>query len=143
VLDGQSSFDAPWQMAALVRGLAALHADTGTPAFAAAAVRIADAMAGPGWVEHEGPKTFVSAADAGRYTVAALPDDRAGSDRTTIGAFVLAAELADDPAIAQRLRACADFLLDRELPVDAGPERRWISANPWLQVALDRHQRVQ
>ena len=48
-----------------------------------------------------------------------------------------------EPAIVQRLRACAAFLLDRELPVDAGPERRWITANPWLQVALDRQQRMQ
>jgi hypothetical protein len=62
----------------------------------------------------------------------------------TIGAFELAAELAGDPAVAVRLRARARFLLDRELPADAGlPERSFAGANPWLQIALDRQQRRQ
>src|SRR5262249_56991728 len=104
VLGGRDHFDAPWQMALLVRGLVALHRATGAAEFADAALRVADAMADPGWVEGSGPKTFVSADDPGRYTMAALPVDRAGCDRMTIGAFELAAELAGDPAAAARLR---------------------------------------
>lgn len=139
VLDAGTRFDAPWQMALLVRGLCALGDAAGDGELAAAAVRVAVAMAGPGWVEGEGPKTFVGAGGTGRYTVAALPVDRAGYDRMTIGAFALAAELAGDPATAAHLRARAAFLLDRELR--SGPElpARWsAAANPWLQVAMDR-----
>jgi hypothetical protein len=143
VLDGRTRFDAPWQMAALVRGLAALHFATGAAEFAAAAVRIADAMAGPGWIDDVGPKTFVSAGDPSRYTLAALPEDRAVSDRMTIGAFALAAELAGDPATAARHQARAGFLLVRELQGRDGPGRQRTAADPWLQVALDRRERMQ
>jgi len=51
--------------------------------------------------------------------------------------------VASDPAIAARLGARARFLLDREIPVDAGlPERSLAHANPWLQIALDRQSRI-
>lgn len=141
VLDGQSEFDSTWQLAMLVRGLLALHDATGDRAFAAAVVRVADAMATVGWAPGEGPKTFFAAADVGRYTIAASPADRVGYDRMTIGAFVSAARLADDPEVAARLDACARFLLDRELPVDvAPPVVRALAADPWLQVAFDRRE---
>jgi hypothetical protein len=143
VLDGALYFDAPWEMALLVRGLAALQRETGAADLLPPIAAIADAMAGPCWIEGDGPKSFVSASDAGRYSVVAPPVDRAGCDRMTIGAFELAAELAGDPAVAARLRARARFLLDRELPADAGlPERSFAGANPWLQIALDRQQRT-
>jgi hypothetical protein len=139
VLVGKTPFDAPAQMAALVRGLAALHAATGDARLLGPLLRVADAMAGPAWLEGEGPKTFVSGNEPRRYSLAALPEDRSGSDRMTIGAFVLAAELVGDPEARQRLRARAAVLLDREIPVDAGPPVRWpAAANPWLQIALDR-----
>jgi len=96
-------------------------------------------MAGAAWLEGQGPKTFVSSEDVGRYTMAASPEDRSGADRTVIGALVLAAELAGDPATAVRLNGRADFLLDRDLPADAGlPARLRAAANPWLQIAFDR-----
>lgn len=139
VLDGKTAFDAPYQQAQLVRGLAALHAATGDPRLLAPLARVADVMAAAGWLEGVGPKTFVSDADAGRYTMAASPEDRSGLDRMVIGGLVLAAELAGDPATAERLWSRADFLLDRELPVGAGlPARLLAAANPWLQIALDR-----
>ena len=139
VLDGKTPFDAPWQMAQLVRGLAAVAAASGSEDLRAAAVRIAHAMGHNGWVEGVGPKTFVGTGGPGRYSMAALSVDRAGRDRITIGAFVLAAELAHDPTTAARLRECGRFLLDRELRPNAGlPERLSAAANPWLQIALDR-----
>ncbi len=139
ILGGDTRFDAPAQMALLIRGLAALHAATDDARLLPLVARVADAMAGSAWLEGEGPKTFVSSDDAGRYSMAASPEDRSGQDRMVIGALVLAAELADDPAAAARLHGRAEFLFDRELPVDAGlPERLRAAANPWLQVALDR-----
>jgi len=139
VLGGDTAFDAPSQMAQLVRGLAALHLATDDARLLPLIARVADAMAGAAWLEGQGPKTFVSSEDVGRYTMAASPEDRSGADRTVIGALVLAAELAGDPATAVRLNGRADFLLDRDLPADAGlPARLQAAANPWLQIAFDR-----
>ncbi|MGE3171593.1 MAG: hypothetical protein AB7O97_03140 [Planctomycetota bacterium] len=139
VFDGDVAFDAPAQMAALVRGLAALHGETGAAELAAAVTAVADAMAGPAWLDGVGPKTFVAEQSPGRYTLAALPEDRFGSDRTTIGAFVLAARLAGDPTAAARYRSRAEFLLDRDSAVDTGlRDRLRAAANPWLQIAFDR-----
>jgi hypothetical protein len=139
ILEGKSAFDAPWQMALLVRGLVALQRATGDQELVPVIVRIADAMATSCWVEGQGLKTFVSATDLSRYTIAAVSADRAGYDRMTIGAFELAREMASDPAVAARLFARSRYLLDRDLPPDARLlDRARTHANPWLQIALDR-----
>ena len=139
VLDGKSPFDATAQMAALLRGLAALHRASGDAALVPPIAAIADAMAGPAWIEGEGPKTFVSAVDPGRYSMAAMPEDRSGNDRTLIGAFLVAADLVDDAGRADLWRRRAAFLLEREIVAAAALSDQLIAAaNPWLQVALDR-----
>ena len=52
---------------------------------------------------------------------------------------MLAAELAKDEKTDARLRECARFVFDRELPPDAGPAAQLsAAANPWMQIALDR-----
>ena len=139
VLDGKAPFDAPWQMAQLVRGLTALAAAGGSEDLNLTAVQVAHAMATSGWVDGAGPKTFVGVGAGGRYSMAALPVDRAGRDRITLGAFVLAAELATDATTDARLRECGRFVLDRDLSPDAGLAAQLsAAANPWLQIALDR-----
>ncbi len=139
VLEGKDAFDTTSQMAALLRGFAALHRACGDPELLAVVAAIADAMAGPAWLEGQGPKTIVSATDPGRYSMAASPEDRSGSDRTLIGAFVIAADLVDDADKKDLWRRRATFLLDREIPAAAAyPDLVMASANPWLQVVLDR-----
>lgn len=139
VLDGRDAFDTTSQMAALLRGLAALHRASGDAELLPTVAAIADAMAGPAWLEGEGPKTIVSASEPGRYSMAASPEDRSGSDRTLIGAFVLAADLVDDAGKKDLWRRRAAFLLDREIQASAAlSDQLMASANPWLQVALDR-----
>jgi hypothetical protein len=139
VLDGSGAFDSTSQMAALVRGIAALHRASADPALLPLIGAIADAMAGPAWLDGQGPKTFVSADDASRYTMAPSPEDRSGNDRTLIGAFVIAADLVDDAGRTDLWRSRAAFLLEREIPVTATlTDRLMASANPWLQAALDR-----
>lgn len=138
-LDGSMPFDTTSQMAALVRGLAALHRATGEGALVPLVERIADVMADPAWHPLEGPKTVVGAADRSRYSFAASPEDRSGSDRTLIGAFLVAAELATGTERIALLRQRADFLVQRELGLqpDDAVQRRAM-ANPWLQIAFDR-----
>jgi hypothetical protein len=142
VLDGQQPFDAVWQMAQLVRGLSALARATGSLELRRAAVRIAVAMGTAGWVDSVGPKTFVSARGADRYTMAAFPADYRSEARMTIGAFGLAAELAEDPGEARLLADRAGDVLSRLLRPDASPaELALARADPWLQVVLDRKER--
>jgi hypothetical protein len=139
VLDGKEPFDAPWQMAALVQGLAALHVATGDPDLVAAIRRLADALAGPCWIEDRGPKTFVSAVDGKRHAMAADPGTLQGTARMLLGAFVRAGELVTDAAAVARYRTCVEFLMVSELPVDASPAvHRRAAANPWLQLVFDR-----
>lgn len=132
------SFDAPWQMAALVHGLHALYAETGDENVAEAAVRTALVMAGPGWVEGVGPKYLVSASQAGRYILPVGYGPMEGTARMEIGAFVLAAEMTGEAAerhlFARRVRAL----------VDAGwtPGDRGEAAERWLQLHLDREAAV-
>jgi hypothetical protein len=134
-------FDAVWQMAQLVRGLHALHAATGDASVAATAVRTADAMAGPGWLDGVGPKTFVSAGDSSRYTMTADAVDQQGLARMSIGAFVLAGELTADTAAQQRFAVRAAFLVAHELTPSAPAEvLNAAAANPWMQIALDRRE---
>jgi hypothetical protein len=116
-----------------------LHRASGDAALVPPIAAIADAMAGPAWIEGEGPKTFVSAVDPGRYSMAAMPEDRSGNDRTLIGAFLVAADLVDDAGRADLWRRRAAFLLEREIVAAAALSDQLIAAaNPWLQVALDR-----
>lgn len=142
---GDQPFDAPWQMACLVRGLHALYIATGDAALAAAVVRSADAMAGAGWLDGHGPKYFVSALDPGRYTMPADASIEAGVARIVLGAFAVARELAvarSDAAAAQRLDNRIGWLFERLLPAAVDPaELAALTANPWLQIALDRRAR--
>ena len=139
VLDGESEFDTTSQMAALLRGLAALHRATGSADLVPLVARIADVMATSAWLDGTGPKTFVSAKDPSRYSIAALSEDRSGNDRTLIGAFLLAVELVDDTARSGLWQKRAEVLLERELPAAMGvPFQLLAAANPWLQIALDR-----
>ncbi len=139
VLEGKCAFDAPAQMAALVRGLAALQAASGDERLRPLLVRTADAMAGPAWSGSTGPKTLVGAPPGGRYSFAASPEDLFGANRTLIGAFLLAAEQATDETRAQLYEQRADFLIRRELPPTATLSARLLAAaSPWLQIAFDR-----
>lgn len=142
---GEQPFDAPWQMALLLRGLHALWGATGDPALADGVLRIAHVMAGPGWSEGEGPKYFVSTLDPGRYTMPADAAVKEGVARIAIGSFAVARDLAaaggDVEAVQlfdRRLQALHELLLR---PTANPSERAAVTANPWLQVALDRGMR--
>jgi hypothetical protein len=139
-LGANDSFDAPWQMAALVHGLHALFLATGDPEVAAAAVRTARKMAGPGWVDGVGPKYLVSAQDSGRFMMPVSYPPLEGTAVMETGAFALAAEMTDDPEERSLFLDRAGFILNAHVDPDSGPRERWLAgANPWLQIALDRN----
>ena len=121
-----------------LRGLAALHAQTGNDSLRAAVLRVADAMAQTCWREGEGPHHFVSALDASRYTMATDAGTRRLLHRMVSGAFTIAAELADGDEAAL-LRRRAEWLELRLLPAGSPPRvRAAAGSDPWLQVLLDR-----
>lgn len=130
-------FDAPWQMAALVRGLTAVHRATGDTEVAAAAVRVASIMAGPGWLEDVGPKYLVSAKRPDRYSMPVGFGPMEGTALMQVDAFVLAAELANDdaPRLLFERRAHAIVTENKKTKRPATNESRW------LQVYLDRRGR--
>ncbi|MBK8097436.1 MAG: hypothetical protein IPK26_10030 [Planctomycetes bacterium] len=138
VLDGKEPFDAPWQMAALIHGLHAVWAQTGDPAIRDGMLRVAAVMAGPGWLQDHGPKTFVAAPDASRYSLAATPADDAGTAVMTVGAFALAAEVASDPQVVAQMNSRVELLLGRFAPAQELHRQQVAAANVWLQFALDR-----
>jgi hypothetical protein len=121
-------FDAPWQMAALVRGLAALHTATGDEAVRAAAVAVAEKMATTGWVDGVGPKYFVSALDPTRYRMPVGFAPTEGTARMEIDAFVLARELGADAESTARFADRIELLTAgyREPPAGDGPSDRWL-----------------
>lgn len=128
-------FDAPWQMAALVRGLYALWVETGDARLAEALVRVAEIMAGPGWVEGRGPKYLVSARNPDRYVMPIGYGPLEGSALMEVGAFVLAAHVTrrDDLRALFRRRAAA---IARPWIRSHGPGPA--GSNRWLQLWLDR-----
>lgn len=139
VLGGDAWFDAPWQMAALVHGLCALHRRTGDPAIAAAAVDVARKMAVHGWVEGQGPKYFMHARDPQRFCMPRGIPPLQGTASFAASAFVLAAELAgDDHELRQLLAARADTIVAGSRGVGGllSPQTR---ADPWFQSWLDRN----
>ncbi len=139
VLDGETPFDSPWQMAALVHGLHAVHRLTGDDEIAAAAVIVASRMAGPGWVEGVGPKYFVSARDPAKYEMARVGPPVDGPARFQIGAFVLAAELARDrPELAALFERRAAELVLAVVP-DPAAAPPGLRSDPWFQLWLDRN----
>jgi len=138
VLGGSVAFDAPWQMALLVHGLAALHRRTGDAALARAAVEVARRMATHGWVEGQGPKYFVHARDPATYCFARGVPPLLGSARMAAGAFVLASELCrDDDGLRELLARRAAAIVDAARGED-GLVPPAVRADPWLQVPLDR-----
>jgi hypothetical protein len=125
-------FDAPWQMAALVHGLAALHRATDDPLLPGLVMRVAAAMVGPGWVEGEGPKYLVSEQDPGRYMLAVGTDPLEGTAWMEIGAFVLAKKFSqDEQERALLTRRAAEIVM----PWRAGRVGAE-SHNPWFQLWL-------
>lgn len=140
-LGGDVWFDAPWQMAALVYALHALHRATGDDDFAEAAVEVARRMATHGWVDGTGPKYLMHATDPLTYC---LPRDHGalhGTARFEIGAFVLGGEIARDRPTLQHLfstRAAAIVTAARD---GLGPVSPALRADPWLQLWIDRHER--
>ncbi|GAB4154428.1 MAG: hypothetical protein Fur0037_23070 [Planctomycetota bacterium] len=138
---GDEPFDAPWQMALLVRGLHALYLASGEEDLARGVVDAAHVIAGPGWVEGEGPKVFVSAVDPGRYTMPADRETAEGMSRIILGALVLAREIAREQKdsrlglLERRISSLEEALRrDRASPQEIAARR----SNPWMQVALDR-----
>ena len=131
-------FDAPWQMAALVHGLHALFSVTEDPDVAAAAVRTTRIMAGPGWVEGVGPKYLVGASQAGRYILPVGFGPMEGTAAMQIGAFVLAAEMTQEPADRVLFWRRGRQIVDANwAPGDDG-----IGADRWVQLHLDREAEV-
>lgn len=133
------AFDAPWQMAALVYGLDALHRETGDAEIAAAAVQVARIMAGPGWAEGEGPKYLVSARSADRYTMPVGYQPMQGTACHEASAFVLAAELATESEDRRLFtRRAAEIAAANGLPENAAA-----ASDTWWQIYLDRTAREQ
>ena len=136
-LDGKEAFDCPWQMAAFVHGAHAMFEQTSDPRFAKAAVRAGRVMAGPGWLEGEGPKYLVSAMDASRYTMPVGFGPLEGTALMEVSGFVLAAELARKQADRDLFRRRIDLLMTPYEKV----ERARTAMNAWFQLALDRRAR--
>jgi hypothetical protein len=130
------AFDAPWQMAALVHGLHALHGATGAADVAAAAVCTAHIMADAGWLEGKGPKYFVSARGAHRYVMPVGYEPLHGTAPMQLGAFALAAALTADPAERELFLARAQIIAQAH-PLH-GPDGALVRADRWFQLWLDR-----
>ena len=132
------AFDAPWQMAALVHGLHAMHQMTGKRELRDAVVDTALVMAGPGWLEGKGPKYLVSAADPTLYTMPVGYGPLEGTALMETGAFVLAEEMARDSEHKQLFRGRAAFLLAPYEKMGPVLLAKPLAASPWLQLYLDR-----
>ncbi len=130
------AFDAPWQMAAFVHGLHALWLETADPAVAAAAVDVARVMAGPGWVEGIGPKSLISALQPERFALPVGFGPLQGTAAMEVGAFVLAAEMADD-------RAAVELFWRRAREIATAPDDVLgeTARARWLQLYSDRQGR--
>ena len=143
-LGAEDEFDAPWQMAALVHGLHALHGTPGVGTedrerLARAVLRTARAMAGPCWVDGEGPKYLVSVRDPNRYRMPVGHGTLVGTAWMQTGAFVLASELTGDPGDRELFKSRAEAIAAPLLAPDAAPEvLARVGASPWLQLFLDR-----
>ncbi|MDA0374096.1 MAG: hypothetical protein O2865_09960 [Planctomycetota bacterium] len=110
-LGPQHPFDVPWQMGLLVHGLHALWAATGDETSRALALRIANRLAGPCWLTEEGLAGFVSARDPNVRAVS--PAGVGGANGIAIGAFTLAAEMAEDDASRSLFEDRARRMVDR------------------------------
>ncbi len=134
VLGKDEPFDMPWQMAAFVHGLTALHAATDDAKYADIAVATALKMAGVGWLKGIGPKYAISALDSTRYQMPVGFGPLDGTALMEIGAFVLAESLAKTEVDRSLLRSRADFLMKSHLESPSVE----VSANRWFQIYLDR-----
>jgi hypothetical protein len=103
-------FDVPWQMGLLVHGLHALWSATGDETSRTLALRVARRMAGPCWSAEDGLAAFVSAVDPNVRSSSLV--GVAGAQGMAIGAFVLAAEMAehvdDRSLLLERARRMAE-----------------------------------
>jgi hypothetical protein len=130
-------FDAPWQMAQLVCALHALHRLEPRDELAASIEAIALRMAGPGWLDGQGPKYLVAARDANRFVMPRAYPALAGTAHFQLAAFELAAELTGDDERRSLFRARAAAIAEaaRGAEMRLSPARR---ADPWFQVWCDR-----
>lgn len=135
-------FDLPWQMAALIYGFHALYQQTGDLRVRDAIGRVAMVMARAGWLDGVGPKYLVSASDPQNFSMPVGFGPLEGTAWMQIGAFVLAAELADSEVDRSLFRQRADFLSEPHLVLGKDPSRAsaigGAAANPWFQIHLDR-----
>lgn len=138
VLGPLEAFDAPWQIAELIRGLAMARRYL-DPKRAAVLVRaqgeLALALAGPGWDREIGaPKTFVSARDPALHFTAGASGPASDTGILLIGAFAASLDVVGSGSERRTLVARADQLLGGE-SARRDPVRR---ADRWLQAPLDR-----
>lgn len=140
---GDESFDAPWQMAALVHGLdAALRApglDRQTrEALVEMIEQVAVAMGWPGWLDGAGPKYLVSERGSDRYIMEAREDPLGGAALLQVGGMVLASERVRDVELANRMTALAREIAQHALAGAIGERLEQVGATPWMQLPLDR-----
>ncbi|PIE22376.1 MAG: hypothetical protein CSA62_12775 [Planctomycetota bacterium] len=131
-------WDAPWQQAAFVMGMAAGYRYFGDPLFRQVAIDVARYMAKEGWLEGVGPKYFVAIEDPQRYSLPKGYSPLSGTAEFQVPAFVLAAEMADELELtedARLFRARADRIVQNAKP---GSGRY---ANKWFQIYFDRKHR--
>jgi hypothetical protein len=131
-------WDAPWQQAAFVMGMAAAYRYFGDPLFRDVALDVAGYMARQGWAEGVGPKYFVAIEDPERYSLPKGYSPLGGTAEFQVPAFVLAAELA------QELGRDADARLFRQradaIALSSAPSGDRLN-NKWLQIYFDRRGR--
>ena len=131
-------WDAPWQQAAFVMGMAAGYRYFGDPKFREVAIDVSRYMAKEGWAEGIGPKYFVAVEDPTRYSLPKGYSPLGGTAEFQVPAFVLAAEMADELGLvddARLFRARADRIVQNAPPGDG----RY--ANKWFQIYFDRKHR--
>lgn len=131
-------WDAPWQQAAFVMGMAAGYRYFGDPLFREVALDVTGWMARQGWAEGIGPKYFVAVEDPERYSLPQGYSPLAGTAEFQVTAFVLGAELAEELGRyddARLFRERADRIVGGRA---AQPESY---ANKWFQIWLDRRAR--
>lgn len=130
-------WDAPWQQAAYVMGMAAAHRYFGEVRFRRLALDVARFMAHQGWLDGVGPKYFVAVDNPKRFTLPQTHGPLEGTALFEVPAFVLAADLAAEA----RLPAERATFLERARTIvaaHAGSGVEMLAADKWLQIYLDR-----
>ena len=128
------AWDAPWQQAAYVLGMAAAYRSFGHDGFAKLAVETCRYMATHGWEDGAGPKYFVTIEDPDRRFKSGRGS---GTQEFCASALVVAAEIAHERSQKSDAQLFEKRLAELyRIYANKGPEG--LAASKWWQIPLDR-----